>query len=51
MTSDGKIILKLHIKEEGCGLDSFVLEQRPLAISCESGNEPAGSIKAGEFLD
>jgi hypothetical protein len=34
-----------------CGLDSSGSEQRPLAGSCEHGNEPSGSIKDREFLD
>jgi hypothetical protein len=31
--------------------DFFGLGQGQVAVSCESGNEPSGSIKCGEFLD
>jgi hypothetical protein len=32
------------------GLDSSGSRQRPVAGPCEHGNEPSGSIKAGNFL-
>jgi hypothetical protein len=32
------------------GLDSSSSGQRPVAGSCEHGNEPLGSITGGEFL-
>jgi hypothetical protein len=35
----------------GCGLDASGSGQRPVAGSCEHGNEPSVSIKEGEFLD
>jgi hypothetical protein len=33
-----------------CGLDASGSRQRPVAGSCEQGNEPSDSIKSGEFL-
>jgi len=36
---------------EMCGLDLSGLEQGPVVVSCEYGNEPSGSIKGTEFLD
>jgi hypothetical protein len=36
---------------ERCGLDASGSGQRLVVGSCEHGNEPAGSIKGGEFLD
>ena len=35
----------------GCGLDRAGLGEGQVADTCESGNEPSGSIKCGEFLD
>jgi hypothetical protein len=32
------------------GLDASGLGQEPIAGSCEHGNEPSGSIKAGNCL-
>jgi len=26
-------------------------EKRQVAVACECGNEPSGSVKCGEFLD
>jgi hypothetical protein len=34
-----------------CGLESSGTGKGPMASSCEHGNELAGSIKGGEFLD
>jgi hypothetical protein len=34
-----------------CGSDAFDLGKRPLAGSCEHGNEPLDSVKVGKFLD
>jgi hypothetical protein len=36
---------------EQYGLDSPVLEERPLAWFCEHGNEPSVSVKDGEYLE
>jgi hypothetical protein len=36
---------------EGCGVDSSGSGKRPVAGSCEHGNETSGSIRSGEFLD
>jgi len=33
-----------------CGLDASGSEEGPVAGCCEHGNEPLGSIKAGNFL-
>jgi hypothetical protein len=33
-----------------CGLDASGSGPRPVAGSCEHGNEPSGSIKAGSSL-
>jgi len=33
-----------------CGLDASDSGQGPVAVSCETGTEPLGSIKGGEFL-
>jgi hypothetical protein len=35
---------------EECGLDSSGSEEGPVAVSCEHGNEPSSSIKAGNLL-
>ena len=35
----------------GYGMDCSGSGFRQMADSCESGNEPSGSIKCGEFLD
>jgi hypothetical protein len=47
-----KIILEwiLETMMLGCGLDSPVSGQGAVAGRCEHGNEPSGSIKAGNFL-
>jgi hypothetical protein len=34
-----------------CGLDIFGLEEAPVAVSCEHGNQPSVSIKGGIFFD
>jgi hypothetical protein len=34
-----------------CGLDASGSRQKPVAGSCEHGNESSGSVKGGEFLD
>jgi hypothetical protein len=34
-----------------CGVDSSGSEYGPVASCCEHGNEPAGYIKGGEFLE
>jgi hypothetical protein len=44
-------IIKICIKEIGCGLDSAVSGLRPIVGCCEHGNEPSGSIKGGVFID
>jgi hypothetical protein len=38
-------------QDEGYGLDSSGSGYRPVAGSCEHGNEPSGSIKFWEFLE
>ena len=35
----------------GYGLDGAGSEYGQVAGNCESGNEPSGSIKCGEFID
>jgi hypothetical protein len=44
--TDGKIILKWILGNgvEMCGLDASASGQKPVAGSCEHGNEPCGSI-------
>jgi hypothetical protein len=39
--------------EEGWGheLDLSGLGKEYMAVACECGNEPSGSIKCGQFLD
>jgi hypothetical protein len=32
-------------------VDWIHLAQEPVAVSCEHGNKPSGSIEGGEFLD
>jgi len=34
-----------------CGLGASDSGQGPVAVFCENGNEPSGSIKGGEFVD
>jgi hypothetical protein len=34
-----------------CGLDAFGSGWGPMAVCCESGNEPSGSINSGKFFD
>jgi hypothetical protein len=50
---DGRIIVKWIFKkwDGGHGLDLYGSELGHVVGSCECGNEPAGSIKRGEFLD
>jgi hypothetical protein len=35
----------------GCGLDSCGSRQGQVAVCCECGNEPSGTIKGRECLD
>jgi hypothetical protein len=47
-----KINIKIDLYQTGvgeCGLDSTNSGYRPVAGSCEHGNEPSGSIKGEEF--
>jgi hypothetical protein len=53
---DGKIILECIIGKQGGKVWSGFIwlmtgTSEPVAVSCEHGNEPLGSIKGGEFLD
>jgi hypothetical protein len=42
----------MHLQEVGCGMgESNLLRVREVAGTCDSGNEPSGSIKVVEFLD
>jgi hypothetical protein len=41
---------KMVLREIGRGLNSCHSGWRPMASSCEQGNEPSGSIKGREFL-
>jgi len=34
-----------------CELDVSGSGQKPMAGSCEQGNEPSGTIKVGEFIE
>jgi len=34
-----------------CGLDASGSGKEPVAGSCDHGNEPSGSTKAGKFLE
>jgi len=50
---DGRIILRQIFRklDVGYGLDRAGSRLGELTCSCDSGNEPSGSIKCGEFLD
>jgi hypothetical protein len=50
---DGKIILRWIFRkwDVGFGLDRAGSGEGEVAVTCECGNEPSGSIKCGEFLD
>jgi len=37
-------------KKDGCGMDSSGSGKRPVAGSCEHGNETSGFIKTKEFV-
>ena len=42
----------MDLQEVECGdMDWIELAQGQVAGTCESGNEPLGSVKCGEFLD
>jgi len=41
--------IKMAVQEMGLDRSVSVLGQ--MAVTCECGNEPLGSIKCGEFLD
>ena len=45
--------MKMYLREVGWehGLDRSYSGYGQAAVCCESGNEPSGSIKCGEFLD
>ena len=46
--------IKMDLQEVGCGgcgLDRGSSGYGQVASTCESSNEPSGSIKCGEFLD
>ena len=49
---DGRIILNGSSGSEmwGCGLDRAATGYGQVVGTCESGNEPSGSKKCGEFL-
>jgi hypothetical protein len=44
--------MKMDLREMGCryGLDSSGIGQEPVAVYCEHGNWPAGSINFVKFL-
>jgi hypothetical protein len=44
-------IIKIILKGIRCGSDSRRLGRRPVARSCQHGNEPVGYIKGGEFRE
>jgi hypothetical protein len=50
---DGRINIKMDVKEVGCGVltGSSWLRIVQMAGTCECGNEPSGSIKCVELLD
>jgi hypothetical protein len=42
----------MDLQEVGCGCEDWIgLAQEQVAGACECGEEPAGSIQRGEFLD
>jgi hypothetical protein len=46
--------IKMDLQKVGCrgiGLDRAGSGWGQVAVTCECGNEPSGSIKCGEFLD
>ena len=50
---EGRIILRWIFRkwDSRYGLDSSASRQGQVAVTCECGNEPSGSIECGEFLD
>ena len=46
--------IKMDLREVGCaeyGLDRSSSGYGQVAVTCECGNEPSGSMKCGKFLD
>jgi len=45
--------IRMDLQEVGCGYVDWIglTQDRQVADACESGNEPSGSVKCGEFLD
>jgi hypothetical protein len=47
----GGFIININTREIECGLDSTCSRCGRVAVSCEHGNKPSGTITGGKFLD
>jgi hypothetical protein len=48
--------IRMDLQEVGCGCEDWIRlaqdrDSSYVAVACECGEEPSGSIKRGEFLD
>ena len=45
--------IRMDLQKVGCGYMDWIglAQNRQVEDACDSGNEPSGSVKCGEFLD